>query len=163
MKWVRATPVSVVDLCLRPPNWHGWMKLFKIRWNWRHLPMTFSISFPNVLRRTMGLNDFRELYDFLLGLRMMIVNEDLKCDSYNPNIKHASVILMIFSRHTSSLMIYLKWLYESLSGLGVDKLLHLAMDLMNSSFEKDGQHLDGLSGISSKMLTSIDNFELNWR
>jgi len=44
--------------------------------------MTFSISFPNILRRTMGLNDFGESYDFLLGLGMMIVDEDLKYNGH---------------------------------------------------------------------------------
>ena len=64
-------------------------------------------------------------------------------------------------------MIHLRQLYKSLSGPRVDKLLHLAMDLMNSSFEKDGQYLDGLSGISSKMSTSIWQFwtklKVKWR
>jgi len=56
----------------------------------------------------MGLNDFRELYNFLLDLGIMIVNEDLKCNHHDPNTKHMLVILMIFSRHTSSLMIHLR-------------------------------------------------------
>ena len=108
MKWVRATPASVVDLCLRPPNWHRWIKLFEIRWYWRHSPMIFSISFPNILRRTIGLNDFRESYDFLLGLGMMIVDEDLNCNGHNSNSKYVLVILMIFSRHTLLLIIHLR-------------------------------------------------------
>jgi len=40
--------------------------------------MTFSMSFPKVLRRTMGPNDFRESYDSLLGFGMTIVVEVLK-------------------------------------------------------------------------------------
>ena len=40
--------------------------------------MTFAISFPKVLRRTMGLKDFGKLYDSLLGLEIIIVNEVLK-------------------------------------------------------------------------------------
>jgi len=83
----------------------------------------------------------------------MIVIEDLKYNSYNPNPKHMLATLMIFSRHTSSLTIYLRWLYESLSGLGADELLYLAMDLVNSSFKRDGHPLDGLSGIFSKIST----------
>ena len=61
--------------------------------------MTFSISFSNILRRTMGLNDFGESYDFLLDLGIMIVDEDLKYNGHDSNTKHMSVILMIFSRH----------------------------------------------------------------
>ena len=111
----------------------------------------------------MGLNDFGESYDFLLDLGIMIVDEDLKYNGHDSNTKHMSVILMIFSRHTSSL----RWLYESLLEPGVDKLLYLVMDLMNSSFKKDGQHSDGLSEISFKMLTSIWWFwaklKVEWR
>ena len=51
----------------------------------------------------MGLNDFGESYDFLLDLGIMIVDEDLKYNGHDSNTKHMSVILMIFSRHTSSL------------------------------------------------------------
>jgi len=40
--------------------------------------MTFSISLPKVLRRTMGLNAFGELYDILLGFGITIVVEILK-------------------------------------------------------------------------------------
>jgi len=60
---------------------------------------------------------------------------------------------MIFSRHALLLMIYLRWLHKSLSEPGADELLHLAMDLLNSSFGKDGYLLNGLSGISSKIST----------
>ena len=70
--------------------------------------MTFLISFPNILRRTMGLNDFGESYNFLLGLGMMIVNEDLKYNGHDSNSKHTLVILMIFSRYTLSLIIHLR-------------------------------------------------------
>jgi len=57
--------------------------------------MAFSISFPKVLRRTMGLKNFGELYNSLLGLGI-IVNEVLKCEGHNPNSKHISTILIIF-------------------------------------------------------------------
>ena len=40
--------------------------------------MTFSMSFPKVLRRMMGLNDFGESYDSLLDFGMTIVTEVLK-------------------------------------------------------------------------------------
>jgi len=40
--------------------------------------MTFSMSFPDVLRRTIGLNTLGELYNSLLGLGMMINVDTLK-------------------------------------------------------------------------------------
>jgi len=43
--------------------------------------MTFSISFSKVLRRMIGLNIFGESYTALLGFRMIIDNDFLKCVS----------------------------------------------------------------------------------
>ena len=83
----------------------------------------------------------------------MIVVEDLKCDSYNPSSKNTLAMLMILPRYASLLMIYLRWLQESLSGLGADELLHLAMAFMNSSFENGGHSLNDLLEISSRILT----------
>jgi len=40
--------------------------------------MTFSISFPRILSKTIGLNDLGESYDGLLGLGMITVNDILK-------------------------------------------------------------------------------------
>jgi len=40
--------------------------------------MTFSINSPIVLRRTMGLKDFRESYDDLLGFGITIIVDFLK-------------------------------------------------------------------------------------
>ena len=158
MKWVRAILALVVNFYLRLSNWYRWIKLFEIKWNWKYSPMTFLISFPNMLRKTMGLKDFRELQDSLFSLGMMIVVEYLKCNGHNSNSKQVLAILMIFLRHALSLMIHLRWLYESLSGLGADNLLYLVIDLVNSSFKKDGHLLDGLSGISSKISTSTWQF-----
>jgi len=45
-------------------------------------------------------------------------------------------ILMILVRYFSSLMITLRCHYEIQSSLEVDKLLHFAMALLSSSFEK---------------------------
>ena len=42
--------------------------------------MTFSINLLIVLSRTIGLKVFRKLYNFLLGLGIMIDVETLKCD-----------------------------------------------------------------------------------
>ena len=46
----------------------------------------------------------------------------------------------MFSKHLLFLMISLKYFYEILSGLEVDKLLYLLMDVINSSLEK-GFHI----------------------
>ena len=50
--WVRATPASVVDLNLRPPSWLRWIKSFDAVLNWSLSPITFLMSLPTVLRRT---------------------------------------------------------------------------------------------------------------
>jgi len=42
--------------------------------------MAFSMSFPKMLRRMMGLNDFGELYESLWGFGMMMIIEVLKWD-----------------------------------------------------------------------------------
>jgi len=43
-------------------------KLDTIEWIWSLSLITFSISFPSVLRRIMGQSVFRELYASLFGL-----------------------------------------------------------------------------------------------
>jgi len=55
------------------------MKLFEIEWNCNLSPMTFSMSFPNMLSRTIDLKALGELYEFLLGLGMMMDVDTLKC------------------------------------------------------------------------------------
>ena len=40
--------------------------------------MTFSISFPRVLSKTIGLNDLGESYDDLFGLGMITIDDLLK-------------------------------------------------------------------------------------
>jgi len=54
-----------------------------------------------------------------------------------------------------SLMIYLIYLYNNLSGLGVDELLHLVMKLTNSSSEKRIHSIRYLFGILSETLMLI--------
>jgi len=81
MMWVRVTPASIVDLNLRLLEW---IKLFEAVLNWRHSPMTFSMSLLTVLRRTIGLKALGELYDFLLGLEIMTVVDLLKCEGQYP-------------------------------------------------------------------------------
>jgi len=73
--------VSIVDLCLRPPNWYGWMKSFEIIRNYILFLIIFLKSFPIMFNRTIGQKDLGEPYDALLGLGIMIVMDVLKWDS----------------------------------------------------------------------------------
>ena len=69
------------------------------------------MSFPIVLRRMMGLKDFRESYDSLLGLRMTMDIEILKWKGQWPNSKYMSAMLIILLRHTLFLTILLRCLH----------------------------------------------------
>ena len=97
---IRATLVSIVNLNLSPPSWLGWIKLLDTVLNWSLSLMTFSISLPIILRRTMGLNDLGESYDFLLGLGITIILEILKCDGQYPKLIQELAIWMKLSRHS---------------------------------------------------------------
>ena len=127
------------------------MKLIKIEWNWSWLLITFSFSFSIVLSRTIGLKDLEESCDFLLGLEIIIDIEVLKWEGQWPNSKHTSAMLIILFRYNLSLIILLRCLYDNLSEPKVDKLLHLAMKLINSSSEKETHFVKHLFEISSNM------------
>ena len=151
IKWVRATPVSDIDLCLRLPNWLGWIKLFKIEWNWSRSPITFLISFPMVLRRTIGLNVLEELYASLLDFGITINEEILKWEGQWPNSKHVLAMLMIYFRHNLFLKMILGYFHDNLSGLEVDKLLYLVIELVSSFSENGAQFDEHLLVISSNI------------
>ena len=85
--------------------------------------MTFSISFPRVLSRTIGLKDLGESYDGLLGLGMITIDDILKWFGQYSKLMQALVILMMLVIQSLSFMMDLRCLYDSLSGPGVDKLL----------------------------------------
>ena len=70
--------------------------------------MTFSISFPNVLSKTMGWKDLGESYDSLFGFGMTIVVDDLKYNGHQPISKHVLAIFMILPRQTLLLIINLR-------------------------------------------------------
>ena len=78
MMCVRATPVSVVDLNFKSLSWLGWIKLFAAVRNWSLLPITFSISLPNMLSSTISLNNLGESYNALLGLDIITIIDLLK-------------------------------------------------------------------------------------
>jgi len=70
---------------------------------------------------------------------------------------------MILTRHAKFLVITLRYLQDNLSDLEVESLLHLLIDIKNSSFKKDGHLVAILSDISSsnKVLTCQCWAELN--
>jgi len=50
---------------------------------------------------------------------------------------HALATLIRLLRHELSLIITLRYFQDSLSSLGIEVLLHLLIELLNSSSEKD--------------------------
>ena len=100
------------------------------------------MSFPNVFRKMIGLNNLGEPLDDLLGLGIMIVDEILKYNSQWPNSIYVFVIATTFLEYVLSLRIILRCLHDSLSGPGVDELLHLSKELANSSSAKYVQDKD---------------------
>jgi len=55
------------------------MKFFEIDWNYNLLLITFLISLPIMLSKTIGLKALGEPYNSLLGLEMIMDIETLKC------------------------------------------------------------------------------------
>jgi len=108
MMWVRVTSASVVNLNFKPPNWLGYKKLFEAMRNWSLLPMTFSISFPRVLSKTISLNDLGELYDVLLGLGMTTIVDLLKWEGQNLRLIHVLAMLMMVLKQLVSLTMALR-------------------------------------------------------
>ena len=87
----------------------------------------------------MSLNDFGELYNSLFGFGMTIIVDVLKWENQWLNSRQVLVILMMPFKYVLSLIMLLRCLYESLSRSGVNVLLHLVIELMNSSSEKGTQ------------------------
>ena len=146
---------SIVEHCFRPSSWQKWMKSLEINWNYNLLPMIFSISLLIVLSKIIGQKALEELYNFLLGLEIMMDVETLKCNSQWFNSMHILVILMNFLRHSISLTILLRCLHNSLSSPRVDKLLYFMIVLMNSFSENRLHFITFLLGISSSKSESI--------
>jgi len=126
-------PTSEVDLCLRPPNWHRWIKLLGIIENCNLSSIIFSESLLVVLSSTIGQNDLGRSYDTLLGLGMMTVDNILKL-------------------YSLSLIIFLRYLQNNLSGPEVDKLLQFLMILKIFFFEKETHVVISLLEISFNRL-----------
>ena len=84
-----------------------------------------------------------------------MVVDVLKWEGQWPNSKQALVMLMISFKYVLSLIMLLRYLYKSLLGPGVDILLHLVMELMNS-FSKKGTQVDNTeNGILFRISVSI--------
>jgi len=116
--------------------------------------MTFSISFPRVLSKTIGLNDLGESYDSLLGLGMITIDDILKLFGQYPKLIHALAILVMLVIQSPLFIMDLRCLHNSLSSPGVDKSLQLPKAILNSSFENKAQVEVCLLLILSKMLVS---------
>jgi len=154
MMCIRTTLASIVDLNFSLPSWLRWMKLLATTWNWILSPITFSINLPRVLSKTIGLNNLGKLYNDLLGLRMIIVDDLLKWfGQYSKSIQ-VFVIFMMLVRQILCFRIDLRWLYDNLSSPGVDKLLQLLITILNSSFENGAQAVACLFPILSRILLS---------
>ena len=83
-----------------------------------------------------SLNIFGVSYKALLDLEIMIDINVLKCNGQCPKLIHVLAILIKLLRQDLSLIMTLRSLQDSLSDLGVKVLLHLLMELLNSSLEK---------------------------
>ena len=81
----------------------------------------------------MGLNNLAESYDILLGFGIMIVVKFLKWLGQYPVSKHVFAIVIMFFKHVLSLIMLLRYPYDSLLGLDTDMLLYLTIVLVNSS------------------------------
>ena len=68
--------------------------------------------------------------------------------------RQALAILIMFFKYNLSLSTCLRWLHKSLSGPGVNELLHLVITLVNSSSENGTQVKDGKDVISLRMFSS---------
>jgi len=77
-----------------------------------------------------------------------MVVEALKCEGQCLNLMHTLAMLINFLRYVMFLTHLLRCIYNNLSGPEVDKLLHLAVALVNFSSEKKLHFVTGLFTIS---------------
>ena len=61
IRWVIFKLISRIEHCFSPPNWLMWTKLEVIEYIWSLSLMTFSISFPSILKKWWNKN-FLECY-----------------------------------------------------------------------------------------------------
>ena len=82
------------------------------------------------------------------------MEECLKWLGQCSKLMHASVMLMMWDRHTSCLRMVLRCCHISLSGLGAEELLHLINAHQNSSFKNGTQVVVVLDPISLRTSVS---------
>jgi len=126
--------------------------LLDIEENCNLSPIIFSKSLLVVLSSIMGQKDLDKLYEVLLGLEIMTIDDILKWDGQKPKLVHVLAISISLLVYSSSLMISLKCLQDNLSSPEVNKLLQLSMAFKSSFFEKGAHVVVSLSEISSKRL-----------
>ena len=114
--------------------------------------MTFSISLPSILKRTISQNILGVLYEALLGLGIIMEDNVLKCDSQCSRFIHTLAILIKLLTHVLSLIMTLRCFHNNLSSSRVEVLLHFVIELLNSLTKKDIQIMVVLDQISSNML-----------
>ena len=87
-----------------------------------------------MFRNTIGQNNLDELYNDLFSLEIIIDVNVLKYNSQCSKLIQTLAMLIIEFKQTSPLIIYLRIFHEILLSPGADKLLHLLMVSLNSSF-----------------------------
>jgi len=115
------------------------MKFSDVTMNWSLSAITFSTSFSRVLRSTIGQNTFGLSYEDLFSLGMTTVVDTLKYLGQWLRLMHASAMLMILERQSSSLMISFQCHHVILSGPGADVSVHLPIADLNLYPEKEFQ------------------------
>jgi len=91
-----------------------------------------------MFRRTIGQNIFAWLYNDLLGLGMIIVDDH---SGQCPKLIHALATLIMLDKHSSCLMMNFRYCHESLSGPGAEELLHFVIACLSSSLENGAQRV----------------------
>ena len=108
-----------------------------------------------MFKRTIGQTILGKLYKALLDLGIIMDDDILKYNGQCPKLMYILAILIKLLRQKLSLTITLRCFQDTLSGPRVDKLLYLAIELLNSSTENSIQIIIGLVGILSKILILI--------
>ena len=107
-----------MNLNFKPLSWLEWIKLLAAVVNWSLSSITFSISLPTMLSRTIGLKDFGKSYDVLFGLGMMTVIDLLKYNGIK--IKEGRLDLFYFSLHFYFIFdLFFYFLFLEQLGLGL--------------------------------------------
>ena len=88
----------------------------------------------------------------------MIDNNVLKCNGQCSKLIHILAMLTKLFKYMSSLTIAFRYFQDTLFSPGIDELLHLTIELLNSLTEKEVQIVIFLVGISFMMSELICHF-----